>query len=100
MPKKYKVNISRTAQNDLEQIFFYIAEDSINNNAKKFILELEKKIYSLDTFPERFALIPENIFFGTNYMHITHKKYRTIYRIDKDSIYILRVIHGAKLLEL
>lgn len=99
MPKRYKVNISRSAQNDLEQIFFYIAEDSIDN-AKKFILELEKKIYSLDTFPERFALIPENIFFETEYRHIIHKKYRVIYKIDNDVIYILRVIHGAKLLDL
>jgi len=98
VPKKYKVNISRNAQNDLEHIFFYIAEDSINN-AKKIIFELEKKIYSLDTFPERFALIPENIFFGTSYRYITHKKYRAIYKIDGDSVYILRVIHGAKLLD-
>ncbi len=99
MSKKYKVNISGNAQNDLEQIFFYIAEGSIDN-AKKFIFELEKKIYSLDTFPERFALIPENIFFGTSYRHITHKKYRLIYKINNDAIYILRVIHGAKLLDL
>jgi len=98
VPKKYKVNISRNAQNDLEHIFFFIAEDSINN-AKKFVLELEKKIYSLDTFPERFALIPENIFFGTNYRHIIHKKYRVIYKIDNDLIYILRMIHGARLLD-
>ncbi len=98
MPKKYKVNISRNAQNDFEHIFFYIAEDSVNR-AKKFVLELEKKIYSLDTFPERFALVPENIFFGTSYRHITHKKYRVIYKIAGDSVYILRVIHGAKLLD-
>lgn len=99
MAKKYKVNISLNAQKDLEHIFFYIAEDSINN-AKKFILELEEKIYSLDTFPERFALIPENIFFGTSYRNIVHKKYRAIYRIRNNSVYILRVIHGAKLLDL
>ncbi len=77
MAKKYKINISFNAQKDLEHIFFYIAEDSINN-AKNFILELEEKIYSLDTMPERFALIPKNIFFNTNYRHIIHKKYRVI----------------------
>lgn len=99
MAKKYKVNITRNAQNDLEHIFFYIAADNINN-AKKFILELEEKIYSLDSFPERFAYIPENNFFGTSYRHIIHKKYRAIYKITNDSIYILRVIHGAKLLDL
>lgn len=99
MAKKYKVKITDNAQNDLEHIFYYIAADSINN-AKKFILALEKKIYSLDTFPERYAYIPENIYFGTNYRHISHKKYRTIYKIGNNSVYILRVIHGSKLLDL
>lgn len=99
MAKKYKVNVSFNAQKDLEHIFFYIAEDSINN-AKKIILELEEKIYSLDNFPERFALIPENIFFGTNYRHIIHKKYRVIYRIDYNSVQIMRIVHGTKILDL
>jgi len=97
--KKYRVNISQNAQNDLEHIFSYIAADSINN-AKKFILELEEKIYRLNTFPEGFAYIPENIFFGTNYRHIIHKKYRVIYKIDNNSVYILRVIQGSRLLDL
>jgi plasmid stabilization system protein ParE len=97
--KKYKVNISFNAQKDLEQIFFYIADDSINN-AKNFIIELEVKIYSLDTMPERFALIPENIFFGTNYRQIAHKNYRVIYKISGNSVFIMRVVHGAKLLDL
>jgi len=97
--KKYNVNISFNAQKDLERIFFYIAENSIAN-AKNFVLELEKKIYSLDTLPERFALIPENIFFDTDYRHIIHKKYRAIYKISGNSVYILRVVHSAKLLDL
>ena len=99
MPKTFNINITKNAQNDLEHIFFYIAEDNINN-AKKFVLELEKKIYSLDTQPERFAYIPENVFWGTNYRHLNHKKYRVIYRFDGNSVYILRVIHGSKLLDL
>jgi len=99
LAKKYNIYISNNAQNDLEHIFFYVAADSLNN-AKKFILELEEKIYSLDTFPDRFAYIPENIYFGTNYRHITHKKYRVIYKIENNSVYILRIIHGSKLLNL
>ena len=99
MAKKYKVNISHNAQNDIEHIFYYIAADS-TNNAKKFILELDEKIFSLDTFPEHFAYIPENLYFGANYRHITHKKHRVIYKTDNSSVYILRVIHGSKLLDL
>ena len=99
MAKKYKIYISNSAQNDLEHIFFYISADSINNS-KKFILELEKRIYSLDRLPERFAYIPENLYFGTDYRHIAYKEYRVIYKIENFSIYILRVIHVSKLLDL
>ena len=98
MKEKYKVNLTENAQNDLEHIFDYIAADSINE-AANFVLELEKKVYSLDTFPERHPLIPENAFFGTEYRHLIHKKYRIIYRITEKSVFILRIIHGAKLLQ-
>lgn len=99
MTKKYQVNISQQAQNDLEHIFYYIADDSINK-AANFILQLEKKVYSLEIFPDRHPLIPENEFFGTDYRHLIYKKYRIIYRIVKKSVFILRIFHGAKLLNL
>ncbi len=99
MAKKYKIFISNSAQSDLEHIFFYISANSIHN-ASKFILELEKRIYSLDRLPERFAYIPENLYFGTNYRHITYTKYRVIYKVENFSVYILRVIHSSKLLGL
>ena len=98
MTKKFKVNLTQLAQRDLEQIYSYIAADSIEN-AMSFVLELEKKIYSLDTFPERHPLIAENEFFATDYRHLIYKKYRVIYRISEKAVFILRVIHGAMLLE-
>lgn len=97
MTKKYEVNLSQLAQNDLEHIFYYIAEDSINN-AKNFILQIEKKIYSLEDLPYRYPLIAENKFFGTDYRHLNYKNYRIIYRVTEKSVFILRVIHGSKLL--
>jgi plasmid stabilization system protein ParE len=97
--EKYKVNLTQHAQNDLEHIFDYIAADSIKN-AVNFILKLEEKVYSLDTFPERHPLIPENEFFGTDYRRLIYKKYRIIYRTIERSVFIFRIIHGAKLLQL
>jgi addiction module RelE/StbE family toxin len=97
--KKYQVNLTQQAQNDLEQIFYYIADDSINN-AENFVLQLEKKIYSLEVFPDRNPFIPENEYFGTGYRHLIYKKYRTVYRIVEKSVFILRIFHGAKLLKL
>ncbi len=99
MTKRYEVNLTRLAQKDLEEIYYYIAADS-SENAAKFVLELEEKVYSLNTFPERQPLITENKFFGTDYRHLVHKKYRIIYRISEEKVYILRVIHGARLLNM
>ncbi len=97
--KKYPVNLTQQAQHDLEQIFYYIADDSVNN-AINFILQLEKKVYSLEDFPDRNPLIPENEFFGTDYRHLIYKKYRVVYRIAEKNVFILRIFHGAKLLNL
>ncbi|MCP4629633.1 MAG: type II toxin-antitoxin system RelE/ParE family toxin [bacterium] len=98
MTKRYKVNLTQLAQKDLERIYYYIATDSFKN-ARNFIIELEKKIDSLNTIPKRHPLISENEYFGTDYRHLIHKKYRTVYRISEKAVFILRVIHGAMLLE-
>lgn len=99
MKKAYKVFITQNAQDDLRHIFSYIAEDRISD-AKIFVSELEKKINTLSTLPEQASYIPENVFFGTDYRQLILRKYRVIYRIDKDEIFVLRVIQGSKLLEL
>ena len=97
MKKRYEVNLTQHAQDDLEKIY-YIAADN-PNNAANFVLQLEKKVYLLNTFPERHPLILENEFFGTDYRHLVYKKYRIIYRVIGDSVFILRIIHGAKILQ-
>ena len=99
MKKAYKVFITENAQDDLRHIFSYIAEDSVNN-AKKFVSELEDRINTLSSLPERASYIPENAFLGTEYRQLMHGKYRVIFRIDKKEIFILRVVHGSKLLDL
>ena len=98
MRRRYKLYITDTAQHDLEQIFYYIAQDSLHN-ADLFVSELESKAYSLETLPERQPLIPENEYFGTDYRHLVHRKYRIIYRIADNEVFILRILHGANLLD-
>ncbi len=98
MKKRYEVNLTEHAQDDLEHVYYYIAADN-PNNAANFVLQLEKKVYSLNTFPERHPLIPENEFFRTDYRHLVYKKYRIIYRVIGDAVFILRIIHGARILQ-
>ena len=61
--------MTRSAQEDLEHIFDYNANDRIDN-ASNFINELEKKVYSLENLTNRNPLIPENEYFEIDYRHL------------------------------
>ena len=94
--KKYKVKITESAQNDIEDIWQYIALDNFKT-ATKFLDKIEQKIDSLQRFPERNPLIPENEILKSDYRHLLFSNYRIIYRIEGSIVYILRVFHGSKL---
>ena len=56
---------------------------------------------SLELDPERCPVIPENRFFKDNiYRHLIYKDYRIVFKIHVNIIYIMRIFHGAKLLEI
>ena len=99
MAAKFSVEITPTAESDIEDIWSYIAEDS-SENATCFILALEEQVQALESFPERCPLIPENEVLNTRCRHLIYGNYRTIFRIAGKTVYVLRVIHGARLLEL
>jgi len=97
--KRYKVLLTRLIQNDLAEIYDYIAADS-PANAAAFVSALEEKVHSLAIMPERAHLIPENSLLGTRYRQLVHGSYRIIFRIHGDSVMVLRLVHGARLLQL
>lgn len=98
MSVKYNVEITPAAERDVEEIWIYIADDS-PENATAFIVRLEEQIGTLEQLPERCPLIPENEQLGTAYRHQLHGAYRTIFRITAKKVYILRIIHGSRLLD-
>ena len=98
MPATFRVEITPSAEADIEEIWDYIAQDS-PDNATTFVLALEEQIASLEQFPERCPRIPENEVLRTSYRHLIHGSYRTIFRITGSKVTILRVIHGARLLD-
>jgi toxin ParE1/3/4 len=98
MPGKFRVSITRSAESDIEQAWSFIAQDN-PETADKFIGRLEEQIETLEIFPNRCALIPENEILGTRYRHMIHGNYRTVFRVAKTTVYVLRVIHGARLLD-
>ena len=98
MSVKYNVEITPAAERDVEEIWIYIADDS-PESATAFIMRLGEQIETLERTPERCPLIPENEQIGTAYRHLLHGSYRTIFRIAEKTVYILRIIHGSRLLD-
>ena len=82
----------------MSEIWEYIAQDK-PEAATAFIQRLEEQIGTLERFPERCPLVPENELLGTAYRHLLYGNYRTIFKIAGSRVIILRVLHGARLLD-
>lgn len=99
MPGKFSVDITETSEADVAGIWEHIALDK-QEAATAFVLCLEDQISRLENFPERCPLVPENELLGTSYRHLVYGNYRTIFRIAGNRVIILRVLHGARLLDI
>jgi plasmid stabilization system protein ParE len=98
MPK-YQVDITRIAESDVKEICSFISRDS-PLAGEKWIKEVERQIQSLENFPLRCPVIPETQDLGNQYRHLIYGYYRTIFRIEGKRVIILRVIHGARQLDM
>ena len=83
MPRRYRVDITRTAEHDIAWL------DSV-----------ERSIASLEQWPRRCSIIPEAPELEVEYRHLVNAPYHTIFRIVRSRVIIVRVIHGAQLLDL
>ena len=98
MPKRYRVEITRSAERDALRIYEYIERKSPQQAAKWFA-EIERQMRTLSQFPARCPVIPEADAIGVQYRHLIWGNYRTIFRVEVRIVYVVRVIHGAQLLE-
>jgi plasmid stabilization system protein ParE len=98
MPARFQVRLTDTAQADMDEIWTHIAHDSVAE-ANKFIRRLERQLRTLRTLPERCPLIPENKLLDKGYRHLVYGKYRSVFRISGRTVYVVRIIHGARLLD-
>lgn len=87
---------TETALNDINSIAEYISADS-DFYAKQFVQKIFLAASKLEKFPEIGKIVPE--LSAYNYREILFKRYRIIYRIHLDLIYIVSVHHSSRLLE-
>ena len=90
--------ITESANADLEDIENYIAQDS-PAVAQKFISRIFDKIDQLYEYPKSGKFVPE--IKDSSIRELLINKYRIIYQIKNNStIYIIRVVHGSRLLDI
>lgn len=98
MPRTYRVEITRAAERDAVGIYEYIGHSS-TTGAVAWFAEIERQAKTLAQFPRRCPVIPETADIGVEYRHLIWGSYRTVFRIEDGTVYVVRIIHGAQLLE-
>jgi len=82
-----------TAREDLRGIVQYIAVNS-PVYARSFALRLRRSVARLAEFPESGRQVPEDQ--SGTYREVIVGNYRVMYRIVRDSVAIVTVLHGAR----
>ncbi len=90
-----KLNYSRLALNDLEEIAVYIAQDN-PQRAHSFVDELEEKCRILSENPKLYRPRDE---IAANLRMATHGDYLIFYRETDQGVRIERILHGARNIE-
>ncbi len=93
----YRIRLTDRALRDLEAVYEFVEADS-SKAAFEWFNGLAETIYSLEQFPERGAIIPEDkklrhLLFGKS-----PNTYRILYALDKrkNAVNILHIRHGAR----
>ena len=86
---------SPRAASDLEDICNFIALDS-ENHAKLFAQRIVALIKSIPDFPKAGRVVPE--YQLDDVRERLYQDYRIVYRIKKDIVEIVTIVHGARLL--
>jgi plasmid stabilization system protein ParE len=97
--KKYLVNITQNAENDLNEILQFIAQNN-PQNAIKIMKRIQVKISTLDHSPYRGSYVPELLARNIkDYRQITESPWKIIYKIDEDVVNILTIIDARRNLQ-
>lgn len=94
---RYKVNIIKSAEDDLLELYKYIYFNDCEENADKIYSKLEEKILSLQEFPNRGHIPPELELLGLeDFLEINYKPYRIIYQIIKEIVFVHCILDGRR----
>jgi len=94
--EKYIVNMTQNAENDLNEIILFIAQNN-PQTAIKIMERLRTKISTLDHFPNRGAYVPELLARNIKeYRQIIEAPWKIIYKVDEKTVNILAIIDSRR----
>jgi len=97
---KYAVHLVVDAENDLLDIYRYVARHDSSEKAGRLMDNLEKTITKLETLPLRGHYPPELERVGVlEFREIFFKPYRIIYQIINKYVYVHCVLDGRRELQ-
>ena len=98
----YKVEISPTAVADIEQIFLWMRDSSLDK-AHQWVRGCYEILLTLEKFPNRCAMSPESEYMGIEIRQLLYKKqFRILFTVSETSeedggiVRIHRVRHGSQ----
>lgn len=97
--KHYKVILSLEAKADIREIVRYIAKELCEPVTAEHMLDrIDKAITSLETMPEKYALVFDEYLASRGIRMLTVQKYLIFYTVDrsKNEVYISRVLYGKR----
>lgn len=98
--KQYKVEITKSALQDMEDIYNYIAEELLApENAMGQYNRIADAILSLDTFPEKFRLLESEPEKAKEIRRMVVDNYSVFYVIKEDRVIVTDVLYSASDIE-
>ena len=88
-----KIIWTKTARNDIKDIYDYIAKDS-KYYANMFIENIKNETKKLKSYPELGRVVPE--YNKKRLRELIYKNYRIIYKLEEERIAIITIFHSAR----
>ena len=91
--KKYKVEITNPAVQDLRESYLWGCKQWGVKQAKQWLRQAQQAAYSLSELPSRHSLVPQDVQeeLGVEVRQMIFQRYRLLFTIQKNTVYVLHV---------
>ncbi len=98
--KKHRVYLAEEAENDLYELYLYIASHDSEQAAMNVFNKISEQTLKLETMPERGNFLKELTQIGVyDFRELNLKPYRIIYQFINDVVYVHAILDGRRDLE-